>query len=50
MQEEIKRSTRDGSSSMQDEENCALVSKAKKGKGKVSLSESSSSNDAKKVD
>ena len=50
MQEEIRRSTRDSSSSMHDEENCALVSKAKKGKGKVSLSESSSSNDGKKVD
>ena len=34
MQEEIKRSTRDGSSSKnEDEENCALVSKARKGKG-----------------
>ena len=35
---------------MHDEENCALVSKVKKGKGKVSLSESSSSSDGKKVD
>ena len=50
MQEEIRRSTRDGSSSKHDEENCALASKAKKGKEKVSLSESSSSNDGKKVD
>ena len=50
MQEEIRRSTRDSSSSMHDEENCALASKANKGKGKVSLSESSSSNDGKKVD
>jgi len=50
MQEEIRRSTRDGSSSMEDEENCALTSKAKKGKEKVSLSESSSSNGGKKVD
>ena len=50
MQDEIRRSTRDSSSSMQDEENCALASKAKKGKGKVSHFESSSSNDGKKVD
>ena len=50
MQEEIRRSTRDSSSSMHDEENCALASKVKKGKEKVSLSESSSSNDGKKVD
>jgi len=35
---------------MHDEENYALASKAKKGKKKVSLSESSSSNDGKKVD
>lgn len=35
MQEEIRRTTRDGSSSKgADEENCALVAKAKKGKGK----------------
>ena len=35
MQEEIRRTTRDGSSSKgADEENCALMSKAKKGKGK----------------
>ena len=50
MQEEIRRSTRDSSSSMHDEENCALSSKAEKGKEKVSLSESSSSNDGKNVD
>ena len=50
VQEEIRRRTRDSSSSMHDEENYALASKAKKGKGKVSLSESSSSNDGKKVD
>eukprot|EP00253_Pinus_taeda_P023089 PITA_23089 len=50
VQEEIRRCTRDNSSSMHDEENCALASKVKKGKGKVSLSESSSSNDGKKVD
>ena len=35
MQEEIRRSTRDSNSSMDNEENCALVSKAKKGKEKV---------------
>ena len=34
MQEEIRRSTRDGSSSKnEDEENCALASKERKGKG-----------------
>ena len=34
MQEEIRRSTRDGSSSNNDdEENCALATKARKGKG-----------------
>ena len=48
MLEEIRRSTRDGSSSMDNEENCALASKAKKGKEKVSLSESSSSHGGKK--
>ena len=50
MQEDIRRSTRDSSSSMHDEENCALASKVKKGKEKVSLFESNSSNDGKKVD
>ena len=50
VQEEIRRCTRDSYSSMHDEENCALASKAKKGKGKFSLSESSSSNDGNKVD
>ena len=50
MQEEIRQSTRDDSSSMEDEENCALVSKAKKGKEKVSISKSNSSNGRKKVD
>ena len=49
MQEEIRRSTRDSSSCMYDEENCALASKVKKGKEKGSFSESSSSNDGKKV-
>ena len=37
MQEEIRQSTRDGSSSKNDDEkNCALASKARKGKGKKS--------------
>ena len=49
MQEKIRRSTRDGSSSKQDdEENLALASKAKKGKGKAS--QSKSSHGGKKVD
>lgn len=40
MQEEVKQSTRDGASSSKhdDEENLALASKAKKGKGKASQS------------
>eukprot|EP00253_Pinus_taeda_P023681 PITA_23681 len=47
--EEIRRSTRDGPSSKQDdEENLALASRAKKGKGKVS--QSKSSHGGKKVD
>eukprot|EP00253_Pinus_taeda_P033568 PITA_33568 len=59
MQEEIKRSTRDGSSSKNDdEENLALVSKARKGKGKgkwkgkgkASHSKSNSSHGGKKGD
>eukprot|EP00253_Pinus_taeda_P002148 PITA_02148 len=50
VQEEIRRSTRDGSSSIHDEENYALASEVKKGKEKVSLSKSSSSNDGKKVE
>ena len=42
VQEEIRRSTRDGSSSKnEDEENCALVAKARKGKGKKNPSQSS---------
>ena len=41
MQKEIRRNTRDGSSSKtDDEENCALEIKAKKGKGKASHSKS----------
>jgi len=50
MQKEIRRSTRDGSSSMEDEENCALASKKKKGKEKVSHSELISSHGGKKFD
>jgi len=49
MQEEIRWCTRDSSPFMHDEENCAIESKVKKGKGKVSLSKSNSSNDGKKV-
>jgi len=51
MQEEIRRSTRDGSSSKHDdEENLALASKARKGKGKASHSKSISSHGGKKID
>jgi len=51
MQEEIRRSTKDGSSSSkEDEENCALASKTKKGKEKDSHPKSSSSYGGKKVD
>ena len=51
VQEEIRRNTRDGSSSKASgEENCALAAKAKKGKEKGSLFESTSSNDGKKVE
>ena len=51
MQEEIKRSTRDGSSSNNDdEENLVLASKARKGKGKASHFKSNSSNGEKKGD
>eukprot|EP00253_Pinus_taeda_P030483 PITA_30483 len=49
--EEIKRSTRDGSSSKNDdEENLALESKARKGKGKASHSKSNSSHGGNKDD
>eukprot|EP00253_Pinus_taeda_P034757 PITA_34757 len=49
--EEIRRSTRDGfSSKNDDEENLALVSKTRKGKGKASHSKSSSSHGGKKID
>ena len=42
VQEEIRRSTRDGSSSKNsDEENCALASKARKGNSKNNSSQSS---------
>ena len=51
MQEEIRRSTRDGSSSKQDdEENLALASKASKGKGKASHPKSISSHGGNKFD
>ena len=51
MQEEIKRSTQDGSSSKDDdEENLALASKVRKGKGKASHSKSNSSHGGKKGD
>ena len=51
MQEEIRRSTTDGSSSSKEnEENCALASKAKKGKEKDSHSNLSSSHGGKKFD
>ena len=42
MQEEIRRSTRDGSSSKNEhKENCALAAKERKGKGKKNRSQSS---------
>ena len=51
MQEEIRKSTKDGSSSKHDdEENLALASKARKGKGKASHSKSSSSHGGKKIE
>ena len=51
MQDEIKRNTRDGSSSKNDdEENCALAIKARKGKGKISRSKSDSYHGGKKKD
>ena len=51
MQEEIRRSTRDGSSSKQDdEENLALASKVRKGKEKASHPKSGSSHGVKKFD
>ena len=51
MHEEIKRSTKDGSSTKNnDKENLALASKARKGKGKASHSKSISSHGGKKID
>jgi len=51
MQEEIRRSTRDGSSPKHDdEENLALASKTRKGKGKASHFKSNSSHGGKKID
>ena len=51
MEEEIRRSTRDGSSLKQDdEENLALESKARKGKGKASHPKSGSSHGGKNFD
>ena len=49
MQDEIRRNTRDGSSSKaDDEENCALAIKAKKGEGKASHSKFDSYHGGKK--
>ena len=51
VQEEFWRNTRDGSSSKtDDEENCALAGKAKKGKGKKSYYTSEISKEGKKHD
>eukprot|EP00253_Pinus_taeda_P020201 PITA_20201 len=51
VQEEIRQNTRDGSSSKNDEEeNCALAGKAKKGQRKSSHSKSDSSQGSKKKD
>ena len=51
MQDEIKMSTQDGSSSKNDdEENLALASKERKGKGKTSHFKSNSSHGGKKHD
>ena len=51
VQEEFRRNTRDGSSSkIDDEENCALYGKPKKGKGKKSYSKSKSGKEGKKHD
>ena len=48
MQEEIRLNTRDGSSSVHDdEEDCALVAKAKKKKGKKFHSRSEAGEDGK---
>ena len=51
MQDEIRRNARDGSSSKtDDEENCALLIKARKGKDKISCSKSNSYHGGKKKD
>ena len=51
MQDEIRRNTKDGSSSnTDDEENCALEIKERKGKGKISNSKSDSYHGGKKKD
>ena len=51
MQDEIRRNTRDGSSSKtDDEDNCALAIQARKGKGKISRSKSYSYHGCKKKD
>ena len=51
VQEEFRRNTRDGSSSKtDDEENCALAGKEKKGKGKKSYSKSKTSKEGNKCD
>ena len=51
MQEEIRRSTRDGSSSKEDDEEIvALASKVRKGKGNASHSKSGASHGGKKID
>ena len=51
MQDEIRKNTRDGSSSkIDDEEKCALAIKARKGKGKIYHSKSDSYHGGKKND
>ena len=50
MQEEIRRSTRDGSPSKEDEENLALANKARKGKEKDSHPKLISSHGGKRID
>ena len=51
VQEEFRRNTREGSSSkIDDEENCALDGKGKKGKGKKSFSKYETGKEGKKKD
>ena len=51
MQEEIRRNTRDGSSSKtDDEEKCSLAIKARRGKGEIFHSKSYSYHESKKND